>query len=211
VAVSLSIAVQHHPARTALLPALRERLGTFELVADPEPDGIPSPLRTYREALRRTPEWATHRLVIQDDAWPCEDFARLAEAALAERLDDIVCFFVPGSAGTRGPVLRASQAGERWARVRTGAWVPTVATSFPATIAADFLEFSSTRPMLRERGDDGPLAKFCRRRRLQPWATVPSLVEHADRVPSLIGRKAAAGGNPGRVAALYGGDPDPRG
>lgn len=208
--ISLSLCVQHHPSRVGLLPPLLERLGAFELVSDPEPDSYPNTLRTYRECLRRTPADATHRLIVQDDAWPCEGFRTLAEVALAERPDAIVCFFVPGSQGLRRPILRAAERDERWAPVRIGAWIPTVATAFPAALAADFLAYVE-RPWARQqRGDDGPLTRFCRQHKLQPWATVPSLVQHADRVPSVWGRKATNGRHPGRVAALYRGDPDPR-
>lgn len=37
-------------------------------------------------------------------------------------------------------------------------------------------------------------------RQIEAWATVPSLAEHSDDAPSLIGRKYMAGRNPGRVA-----------
>lgn len=208
--MKLAVLVQHHPSRADLLPPLLERLPGAEVVSDPEPEVWGNALRTYRECLRRAPADATHVLVFQDDAWPCEGFRALAEGALSERPDDLICFFTPGSQGLRGPILRAAKQGEHWARVRTGAWVPTVATSYPAEIAAEFLERISRPRFLRERGDDGPLTQFCRLRKLTPWATVPCLVQHADWAESLTGLKTSQGRNPARTAALYVGDDDPR-
>lgn len=202
--VRLSIAVQHHPRRAALLPRLLASVPDAEIVSDPEPDGLPCPLRTYAEALRRTPAGATHRLILQDDTTVCPDFRARAESAVAEHADTIVCLFVPGlvNAGSR-EIAHAAARGERFAQLRTaGRIVPAVATVWPTLLAADFLRFLENTAR-HECSDDGMAGAFVRSRRLDVWATVPSLVQHPDIVPSLIGRKASAGGNRGRVAALY--------
>lgn len=199
-----SICVQHHPLRAHLLAALRERLGEFELVSDPEPEGERSPLRTYRECLRRTPPSATHRLVLQDDCWPCEDFCERAQEAVAERPDHLIAFFVPGTPGGGGDrMLRAARNGERWVQIGGAGWVPTVALCWPRALIAPFLDFAGTSRFAHQRGDDNVVGQFARTNRLQVWATVPSLVEHPDIEPSLIGRKNRAGQNRSRVAALY--------
>jgi hypothetical protein len=204
----LSIAVQHHPSRQHLLGPLLARLGECEIVSDPDPDGKPSPLRCYLEALRRTPSSASHRLVVQDDTWPVSDFRAKAESLLEERPDGLVCFFVPGSAGGgMNRVRRASIAGERWARLGAGGWIPAVATCWPCHLIDPFLEFAAHPKFVKERADDGMIARFVKHQRralkIEVWATVPSLVEHPDLVPSLIGKRHGAGTIRWRVAALF--------
>ena len=187
-----------------MLAPLFERLPGFELITDPDPNGKPNPLRTYLECLRRTPECATHRLILQDDCWPCRDFRAKAEAALDERPESIVLFFVPGSSGGgMNSVIRAAKAGERWALIGAGAWVPVVASCWPVSLIPDFLEFANQRRFARLRSDDELVKRFVGARRLSVWATVPSLVEHPDTVPSLIGRRHGAGSIKWRVAAMF--------
>jgi len=77
--VNLSVAIQHHPKRAHLLPALLESLALAfpgvqtEVVTDPDPDAPPSSWRTYRAALERR-LGGDSLLVIQDDAEPCDGF-----------------------------------------------------------------------------------------------------------------------------------------
>ncbi len=202
--LALSICVQHHPSRAHLLQSLLERLPGLEIVTDPDPDGKPNPLRTYLECLRQTPEFATHRLILQDDCWPCRDLRVKAEVALTERPDSIVLFFVPGSpGGGMNSVLRAAKDQERWALIGAGGWVPVVATAWPSTLIPDFLEFAKQRRFARLRSDDELVKRYVGTKRLPVWATVPSLVEHPDVVPSLIGRKHGAGSIKWRVAAMF--------
>ncbi len=203
-ALELSVCLQHHPSRAHLLSALLERLPGFELITDPDPAGQPNPLRTYLECLRRTPEHATHRLILQDDAWPCQEFREKAEAAISERPDNLICFFVPGSpGGGMNSVLRAAKAGEHWALIGAGGWIPVIAVMWPRALIADFIEFAEHRRFARSRSDDEVLTRFVRANRLDVWATIPSYVEHPDVVPSLIGRKHGAGKIKWRIAAMF--------
>lgn len=209
---TLSVAVMHHPARSALLRLL-EQLGGYELVVDPEPDTWPpSAFRTYLEALRRTPAQATHRLIVQDDAIPCRGFRELAEAAIAERPADLLAFFVPGRDPYRRAVLNAHTAGERWASSGLAVnWVPTVALSWPAKYIDDFVTFGEevvaarAHRGLTTQADDPYVGAWKRKRKLVVWATVPCLVQHPDNVPSLYRPhlKVRNGSNRARVAALY--------
>lgn len=201
--MNVSAVVQHHPARAHLIPALLRSLGTTEVVEDPKPDDG-SPLRTYLECLRRTPATATHRLIVQDDALLCENFPSRMLAALLERPHGLVAFFVPGAPPHRAAVLRAEIAGDTWVRLPP-TWVPTVALCWPVPLIGPFLEWATAEYPEgdRRRGDDGPVGKWANRVREQVLAPIPSLVQHPDVVPSLIGRKASAGGNKARVAARY--------
>lgn len=204
--VKPSLCIQHHPSRADLLPPLLEALPGVEVVTDPDPDNPQrSPLRCYLECLRRTPKSATHRVVIQDDVLLCGSFTERLEAAIEERPDALLPLFMPGTSPHSGQVIRARQRGESWAMV-IPSWIPTVALVWPVARAAEFLavEEEKVSTSLRPRiGDDGPVGKWAQRSRVQVWAPVPSLVEHPDVAPSLIGRKALAGRNRARVAAWF--------
>lgn len=210
--MNLSLAVQHHPARAHLLTPLMERLGGCELVVDPEPDSpVRSALRTYLEALRRTPPHATHRLCIQDDALPCAEFCKLAEAAIAERPEDLIAFFVPGRTLYRRMMAKVHAKGERWWQMPNTNWVPTVALSWPVELAADFVAYGEQITETREhrglttQADDPYVGAWRMARKVAVWATVPCLVQHPDVEESLFrpGFKGKAGANRARVAALY--------
>lgn len=210
-AIQVSVAIQHHPKRAHLIEPLHARLVGLhaEVVTDPVPDDpLPNPLRTYVAALQSTPAGATHRLVIQDDAMPCDGFSDKMLVAIAERPDDLIAFFTPGVAPHRASIMRALGRQESWARLHS-MWYPTVALCWPASYAADFAEWATQElgvsPATGEpfRGDDGPVGRWCQTRRLFVWATVPSLVQHPDVEPSLIGRVARAGKNRARVAAAF--------
>lgn len=204
--MKVSIAIQHHPARAALLPALLDRLpaGTA-VVEDPDPDAPRrSPFRTYLRALSTIPPDATHRLIVQDDALPCDSFEERMVALVTERPDTLMPLFVPGAAQHRRQMLLASMSGERWARLSNG-WVPTVALVWPVALAASFLVFVEERGYdpAKQGADDGVVGTFASRRRLTIYAPVPSIVEHPDVEPSLIGRRHRAGENRARVAAIF--------
>lgn len=196
-----SVAIQHHPSRAHLVGALRARLGEAEIVRDPDPDGPRSALRTYREALRRTPKDARHRIVIQDDAWPVSEFRIAAEAAIREKPDSLIAFFVPGTGQQRQAMNRAAALGHRWALLPRADWAPTVALCWPRELVYDFLTWSEEKFPFCE-GDDGPVGAYVRARKLEVWATVPSLVEHPNTEPSLLGKPSKGSANRGRVAAL---------
>jgi hypothetical protein len=210
--VTLSIAVQHHPSRAELLPLL-EHLGEYELVVDPEPDApYQSAMRTYLEALRRTPGHATHRLIVQDDAVACTGFPELAEAAVAEHPDDLVAFFVPGRTLLRNLLGGALARGERWCQLPQSLnWTPTVALCWPAGLIDEFVAFGEeviatrARRGLSTQADDPYVGAWRKKRKLPVWATVPCLVQHPDVAQSLYhkGLKPRAGANRSRVAAMY--------
>lgn len=196
--------VQHHPARAHLLPALLERLpaGT-KVVTDPEPDGIPNPLRTYRECLRQIPEDATHALIVQDDATPHPDFPTVIERCVAARPDRIICFFVathPPQGARR--MLEAASRGDSWSELISTEFLPVVATCWPAPLAREFLVWCERLIAQHKRSDDGAAGRWIRQQSIRPVATVPCLVQHPDVETSLIGKRAMAGANRARVALL---------
>ena len=216
--MNVSVVVQHHPARASLLEGLGE-LGAHDVVTDPEPDArYGSCLRTYLECLRTTPASASHRLVVQDDAIPCRGFRALAEAALSERPDELVAFFVPGRTLLRDLFKHELRRGGRWAMLPPSLnWTPLVALAWPAHLAAEFVPHGEVCIAARAaRGmgtfaDDPYVGSWRKQLGHQVWATVPCLVEHPDVVQSLYRRdlKPKAGSNRSRVAALFVDEPDP--
>lgn len=180
------------------------------MVDDPDPDGHPSAIRTYIECLRRTPPEATHRLVLQDDVVLCRDFERRAEAAVVARPDMLIALFVPGLGLPGRWVREAAARGDSWQQLPTSVnWTPMVALSWPAALAAEFVDFAEeyvAHRAARRRtttGDDPVSGAFVRARKLAVWATVPCLVEHPDIGVSLVKRRNYRGTNPARKAAVY--------
>lgn len=200
--MNLSVAVQHHPARAHLLPDLLALLGDARVVTDPHPDGPRAPIRTYLECLRQAPAAATHLLIVQDDAAPCANFRARAHDAIEQHPDTLVTFFLAGAPIRSARLaMHARHRGEHWTLMASGDWTPTVALVWPTPVIARFLAFVAERPAIVRTGDDNVVGLFTRLENLPVWATVPSLVEHPDVEPSLIGRKASGGKNRMRTAA----------
>lgn len=210
--VRVSVAVQHHPSRAELLPELLGALAGLEteVVTDPDPTGQPSPWRTYRECLVRTPGWATHRLIIQDDVVPCRGFAAAAQAAVEACGHRPIAFWVGGFPQDLCAVMRrAAQTGCPWVDFVPWHVFPCVAAVWPVKLAVRLLEWADEKPGRVTRADDGVTARFLQAERVWPLATVPSLVEHPNVVPSVIGRAARGPLEKSRVACVPLGDRDP--
>lgn len=199
------VRVQHHPSRAELLPRLVEGLGSLpvEVIADPEPHALPSPLRCYLECARLPADGHTHVIVVQDDTVCCPGFPRAATAALDARPDALVALFMPGTPPASANRARAAHAaGERWVQLRQQ-WMPVVALSWPAPMLADFHEWAAGEDLHGRRSDDWLVGRYVKRRDVAVWATVPSLVEHPDDQPSTIRDGYWSGRNRSRVAAIF--------
>ncbi|NBH03200.1 NAD(P)-dependent oxidoreductase [Amycolatopsis sp. SID8362] len=182
--ILLTGAVMTHPRR----PGLSRRLlaaapeGTLRRVADPDPAGPPTALRTAIRAWSAIAEGATHHLVLQDDALPVEGFFDHARAAVAAAPHAGIAFYTNWNSRNGAAVRLAALAGRRWAAA-TQEYTPTVALALPAEIAAGFAEFAvahgSTWP------DDVVMARYLRAAGVPVLLVAPNLVEHADE-PSLL-------------------------
>jgi hypothetical protein len=185
--------------------ALRARLDASEIVWDPDPDAqVRSPWRTYRHALRTTPGWATHRLIVQEDIEPCRNFLATVKLVAARRPQEIVSFFVAGSPTTgRLAVEEACKTGARYAEFPSGTWVPAIALLWPVRIILPFLTWVSMQQWPETfSADDEVIGRGLTALRETVWATVPSLVEHPDTEPSVVARRRhMAGADLDRVAA----------
>lgn len=205
--MNLSLAIQHHPARAEILPQVISALTPLapQVIRDPDPTGDRHPWRTYRLALETTPKWATHRVILQDDVTPCQGFPVLLRQAIRARPDRIIALCVCGRPTVAArDVLRARDRGDAWILLHRNQWVPTIALVWPTRIIRPALAWIAEQNWPREfYADDEIVGRVTRGLREPVLATVPSLVQHDDIVPSLIGKKNRAGADPGRVAALF--------
>lgn len=197
----ISFAVQAHPTRSVAAAALAARIGGT-VVWDPEPAASPSTWRTFRRLLEETPPEATHRLQIQDDAIVCPGFADAVRAAVRARPDRLLVFFVGLNQRNYTPrVLNACARDESWAVLQGGGWLPTVCTCWPVELAAQLLHHVDLQRWPRAfNADDEIVARFLTAKGLPALASVPSLVEHEDTSPSMMGKR---GGNGARRAACW--------
>lgn len=177
-----------------------------------EDSGEPaSPWRGYQLCLRDIPSYATHVLVVQDDSQPCHNFVPALEQIAAANPDTPVCLFLaylPHDAAAKA--AQAMKNGQRYVNLSWRSFLPVVAVLWPHHKAAEFLAWADAHPQLpgqREpRSDDAMAGRWKMVNRETVKACVPSLVEHPDMEPSLIGRRASWGKDRGRRALLLADD-----
>ncbi len=198
------VRIQHHPKREALLPPLLAATSLpLEICSDPDPDGKPSALRCYRECVTRPAVGFTHLVILQDDVRLCVDFDVGVERALTAYPHGLVALFVAGApVASARALMRAEKAGEAAADMCPGDWVPTVALAWPIADAAEFGKYLK-RVGPEQWADDTIVGGWVRRTRRRVVATVPSLVQHPDVEKSFFPKKASAGKNKYRVAAIW--------
>lgn len=207
----VSFAIQAHPLREAHALALADRIGgDVEVVVD-EDSTLRSPWRCFRSLLERTPLGATHRFQIQDDAAVCDGLRRAVTRAVEARPDRLLVFFVGGRPDEHARAVRSACARDLpWAELDHSHWCPVVATCWPVPLIYELFEFVDLQRWPEKFvGDDEIVGRFIRAIDHRPLASVPSLVEHHDVIPSLIGRRTAGhmrstgGHDPGRVAECF--------
>jgi hypothetical protein len=99
--------------------------------------------------------------------------------------------------------------GAPWANLWRRQWVPTVGLVWPAETPRRALEWVDAQDWPRGfTADDEVAGRIADALGLSVLATVPSLVQHDDVVPSLTGARAQAGADPSRVAVYFLEEPD---
>lgn len=204
--------VQHDPRRAHLLPSLLAALPRgAQVVTDPgASESLRSPWRCYRACLETLNQTATHLLVVQDDLEFSVDFPQALRAVVAARPRNLVALFVPGAGTNYQRVIDACRHETRWCHLSLEGnnWVPTCALIWPRPLIPRLLAYydRSGYPSSRT-ADDGIVRDWAREEGVNVLATVPSLVEHPDNVPSLMGKTYMSGRNPARVAACWAAPP----
>lgn len=214
--MSLTAVVQHHPARAHLIPDLVERLAPLPTIVSTHSSSPPNPWEGYQLALRAGIAAETsHILVVQDDAYPCGNFAPAAEQIAEANPDCPVTLFIAClPKPTVRLVMEASKRKERYAEMRLRDFVPVIALLWPRHRAEQFLAWTTARyhklpGYPKTRSDDAVVGRWMMESRQRVRVTIPSLVEHPDVEPSLIGRRSAWGRDKGRIALNFIGDGDP--
>jgi len=184
--------------------------GAAQVVFDPAPGEGASPWRTYRACLEAgLAVGASHIFVVQDDVIVCGNLLDGVRLAVAARPEDVLCFFVPGRPAHYVAAIDAARAeGRSWAALRLGTWVPVVATLWTAAVAQGMVEWYDEQRYRHFVADDEIAGRYLAHVGLAPLASVPSLVEHTDTVPSVMNahRRGGDGLDPGRRAHLWMGD-----
>lgn len=209
---SVHVRVQSAPGRPAALERLLRSLDCpAEVVVDNS--SPPNPWSGYQKCLSDLPD-CTHLAIIQDDTVACRNFHQAAARVAEAHPDAIVCLFLGGL--PRRTSRRAQEAAARdrsTCLLHPSDFLPVVATMWPRDAAAQFLQWARENPLKlghpNPRSDDAVAGRWMRFNRPKVICTVPSLVEHPDDMPSTIGKRASAGANKARVAAMWIGDRDP--
>jgi hypothetical protein len=199
--VDLTVAVMCVPSRAHRRDDLALALGGVdEWIEDEAETG--DTWAQYQRSLLAGPV-GSHRLVVQDDALPVEGFREAALDAIARRPTRVICLYVPALPSSFGmKMLTARSSGASFCElVRLGAFLPLVATVWPAALAVEFASWprhSSWRSGPKGRADDARAADWLHGTKRQAVATVPCLVDHDDEIPSALDN----GGRYSRRAAI---------
>lgn len=210
---SLNIAatVQHHPSRAHLIPPLLDRLNGLDPQVIPDPGGREKGTwRSHRACLHALPIDATHLLVVQDDAIPCDGFADRLREAVADHPDAIVCAFAPGTGELLRPFWAAQKRGDRYLHMPVRTFVPVVCVVYPRHHAEGIPRFAAARRMSVGKADDGIVSTYVRAHRVPVVLTVPCLADHDDSEPSLMGMPHGRGHSHRKAAAFVDTAQDPR-
>ena len=204
---ALSVRIQAHPSREELLPALLESLAPLPTTISYHASDPPNPWAGYKQALTDLPE-CSHLLVLQDDVLLCRNFPPAVEQIAEAKPNEPVCLFLGGlPRGTSSDALRALKRGSHYVRLRLRDFCPVVGVLWPRHKAEELMAWTVTDPYIpgypNAKSDDAVIGKWMMVTRQLIWATCPSLVQHPDNVPSIIGRRAAWGKDKGRVALQF--------
>ncbi|WP_344075010.1 hypothetical protein, partial [Nocardiopsis metallicus] len=184
--VRISCAVMTHPRRAEAARRLAESLPELApaVVVDPYPEGPPSTLRTSLAAWAAVPAWATHHLVLQDDAEPRPGLVEALTALVGAHPAEPVSLFCEWGSATATMARWAALGGYGLAEC-VDQYVPTVGILLPAATASELVAAVSPEGR-EEEPDDEALARFLERTGRAALVTVPNLVEH-DGDLSLVG------------------------
>lgn len=195
--------IQAHPARSHLHESLAASLGIPTEISLHESDP-PSPWAGYRRVLSDLPVHASHVLVVQDDVVPAKNLALALPQVASDVPTALFLARLPRDVSVKA--THALKEGRRYVTWVPRSFVPVVALLWPVEKARQFMEWADGprryggRP---PRSDDAMVGLWGATTKQLFRATCPSLVQHPDMEPSLIGRKAAWGKDRGRVAEHF--------
>lgn len=201
--------IQAHPSRAHLRPVLIEDLGLPTEVIE-HASNLPNPWAGYKKCLSDIPSYAKHLLVIQDDAHVCHNFApAIEQIALSNPDTPVVLFLARLPRRIANMALHATKKRQVYldCQLRSNDFLPVVAILWPVEKAQEFLVWTQANPHKLghkdPRSDDAVGGRWASLTKQTVRFTIPSLVQHPDQVPSLIGRRASWGKDSGRVAQYF--------
>ncbi|TDD87667.1 hypothetical protein E1293_07580 [Actinomadura darangshiensis] len=177
--IDISAAIMHHPRRAERIPALVRACAPLApaVVADPEPDGRPSPLRTAKRAWAAIAPGATHHMVLQDDVRLVPGFAEQLHRAVSGRPDHGVSLFCLWHTPHNSYLVRrAAVAGAAYAPLSPYEWTPTQAFVLPVEQARALADHLAGIPD-EVQDDDEMIVIFCREQGIPVVTTVPHLLD----------------------------------
>lgn len=151
-------------------------------------------------------------MILQDDCVPVPGYAEAAEQVRALLPDALLAFCLQGMihSATRSEFYRALEAGQRLLRLNLRNWCPAMALGWTPALAARALEWDVNVGQKRFRdsysADDARLFYFTQWAKVEVWATVPSIVDHPDDVPSVREGSNGRGKKAWRTLELLEGD-----
>lgn len=173
----------------------------------------PNPWRGYRLCLSDLPE-SGHVAILQDDTVACRNLAPALELIAAANPDTVVELFM--SMQPKRTHNRASlhYGRGRYVDVHLADLVHVVALLWPVGKAREFLAWVDESPGRlrgeRFQSDDATVTRWMQLTKQRIRATVPSIVQHPDDVPSIVnGHRVRHGADRGRTAGYWIGDADP--
>ncbi|MBW6436410.1 hypothetical protein KZ829_21965 [Actinoplanes hulinensis] len=185
----------HHPRRRERIPPLVSDCAplTARVITDPDPDGVPSPLRTAKVAWRSIEDGATHHLVLQDDIVLIQGFATQLHRAVSARPGHGISLYSHWDSPQNSYLVRrAVIAGWPFAPLSRSEWTPTQGFVLPVALARDLADYLAGIPD-DVKDDDEMVVRFCREAGIPVVGTVPHLVDHRFD-PTIVG-------HPGRFHA----------
>lgn len=138
----------------------------------------------------------------------CADFAATVTRAIEDCPDHPLVLFLarlPADAAKRA--LFAMKKGDRLFEMQPRQFVPVVGIAWPIADAIHFRDWVPQNhhrlPGNPPRSDDAAVARWARRNHRRIMVTAPSLVQHEDRMDSIIGKRAKWGKDKGRTALFF--------
>jgi hypothetical protein len=175
----VTIAVPGIESRESIIASQREQLPGLHVLWDTEREGV-------WPMTRRALQWggaqdASHVLILQDDALPCDSLCDNLSRIVEVLPNAVVSLF-----SMRKSIGAAFDAGQRWVRSTDGLY--TQAYLMPRDWAVDALAWCDRMIRPDYGWDDRRLVAYFAWERNEPiWGTCPSLVQHGCPSDSLLG------------------------
>jgi len=215
---TFSARIQAHPSREHLWPDLIRALAPMPVAVSIHESSPPSPWDGYKQALRSLlddPAQPTHGLILQEDTKVCRNFPLAVERVVTRYPDIPILLYLSWLPRRAAMLANKCAPTTRYLELHlhSNEFMPVVAVLWPMTKAEEFLMWAENNPRRlghpQPRSDDGVAGRWCGYTKQRVVATLPSLVQHEDLIPSIWGRRESWGRDKGRVALRFVGDGDP--